>query len=80
MELALRDQQIRHLRNVQKGLTNDLNRMKPNNEMSDKLTHGVNNILDYLHSQHGGSSDSTHLNDKIEFAINDISRTLGEKF
>lgn len=79
MELAARDQQIRHLRNVQKGLTGDLNRMNPNNATSGKLTHAVNNILDYLHSQHGGSSDSIDLNDKIEFAINDISRTIGEK-
>lgn len=79
MDLALRDQRIKRLRDVKRGIINDLHRTHHNTEMNDSLIHATDNLLNYLNTQYGGggSSDSDkHVQNKIECAINHIYNTL----
>lgn len=80
MDLAARDKEVSELRNVKKGLTNDLISLQPNAATNENLSHATNNLINYLNMHRGGSSDTkTHLSQKINFAINDIYMTLGTK-
>tara|TARA_B110000046_G_scaffold185932_1_gene230548 strand:- start:5650 stop:5892 length:243 start_codon:yes stop_codon:yes gene_type:complete len=77
MDVALRDQRVKCFRGLKRDMINDLHILQLNTETNNSLMHAKDNLINYLNTQQGGGSSSTHLKNKIECAINHIYNTLG---